>query len=372
MAKAEKSTFQPNYAIPPGDTLKETLESLGMKQSELAQRTGRPKKTINEIIKGKVAITPGTAIQLERVLGVPASFWNNLERNYQDTMARLREKEQLQSQIQWLKTFPIATLVRKGWLPKEKSDVDKLRALLNFFGVAGMNEWKMIWESSEAAYRRSVAFRSKPTAVAAWLRRGEVEAIRIECHPYNNSTFRSSLQKVRGLTQESPEVFEPEMKRLCAKAGVAVVFVPELPGTHLYGATRWIGTSKALIQLSLRGKSDDHLWFTFFHEAGHILLHGKKEIFIEAKGEGCRKIGSSEKEQEADRFAQAFLIPTEDYKDFLDCGRFNNSDIQEFAKSLGLAPGIVVGRLQHDGIIPYSVANRLKKRFTFLEEKSSE
>jgi HTH-type transcriptional regulator/antitoxin HigA len=369
MAETEKNAFRPNYAVPPGETLKETIESLGMTQAELAQRTGRPKKTINEIIKGKTAIIPDTAIQLERALGVPASFWNNLERNYQETLARIREEERLQSQKEWLKSFPISSLIKKGWLPKVKSDVEKLRALFNFFGVAGVNEWNVIWENPEASYRQSSAFRSQPAAVSAWLRKGEIEALKIECQIYNEKAFRAALDKIRGLTGESPEVFEPQMRSLCTGAGVAVVFVPELPGTHLYGATRWLGVKKALIQLSLRGKSDDHLWFTFFHEAGHILLHEKKDVFIEAEDEGCREIGGSEKEQEANRFAQELLIPPEKYQAFLDAGRFEESEIRRFAQEIAIAPGVVVGRLQHEKVIPFSAANSLKKRFIFTGEQ---
>jgi HTH-type transcriptional regulator / antitoxin HigA len=371
MARVKKSVFKPNYAIPPGETLKETLESIGMTQAELSQRTGRPKKTINEIIKGKAAITPDTAIQLERVLGIPGTFWNNLERNYQETLARLKEEESLQSQIKWLKDFPIPDLVKKGWLPKLMSDVEKLRALLNFFGVAGFGEWKAIWENSELAYRKSPAFQGKPTAVATWLRRGELEALQVECRPFKDRAFRDALKRIRSLTCESSGVFEPEMKRLCAEAGVAVVLVPELLGTCLYGATRWLGPSKALIQLSLRGKSDDHLWFTFFHEAGHILLHGKKEVFIEEKDDGCRDMGGGEKEGEADRFAQDFLILPEKYRSFVDAGYLSESSITDFAKQLCIAPGIVVGRLQHDKVIPFSAANGLKKRFEFRQEKRS-
>jgi HTH-type transcriptional regulator / antitoxin HigA len=368
MAETEKKAFKPNYAVPPGETLKETIESLGMSQAELAQRTGRPKKTINEIIKGKAAIMPDTAIQLERVLGVPASFWNNLERNYQETLARLREEEQLQSQLKLLNSFPVTSLVKKGWLPKRRSEVEKLKALLNFFGVAGISEWQDLWERSQPVFRKSMAFESNRAAVAAWLRKGELDAIQRECKPYRERAFRAALTALRGLTEETPEVFEAEMKRLSAKAGVAVVLVPELPGTHLYGATRWVSANRALIQLSLRGKSDDHLWFTFFHEAGHILLHGKKEVFIEAKDEGCRDIGGGEKEQEANRFAQDLLIPPDKYKAFIEAMRFSEADIRGFAKEIGIAPGIVVGRLQHDEVIPFSAGNTLKTRFKFREE----
>jgi Zn-dependent peptidase ImmA (M78 family) len=160
------------------------------------------------------------------------------------------------------------------------------------------------------------------------------------------------------------------MQKICAQAGVAVVFVPELPGTHLYGATRWLGTKKALIQLSLRGKSDDQLWFTFFHEAGHILLHEKKDVFIKAEGKGCGEIGGSEKEQEANQFAQDLLIPSEKYQAFVDTGQFDESEIRTFAKEIGIAPGIIVGRLQHEKIIPFSAWNNLKKRYTLSRDNT--
>lgn len=92
---AKRHTYQPDIAIPPGETLREAIEALGMSQAELAQRTGRATKNINEIIMGKAAITPDGALQYERVFGVPASFWNILESNYRNTLARLSEQERL-------------------------------------------------------------------------------------------------------------------------------------------------------------------------------------------------------------------------------------------------------------------------------------
>jgi hypothetical protein len=204
--------------------------------------------------------------------------------------------------------------------------------------------------------------------VASWLRQGEIEAQKYECKSYNAASFKASLNEIRALTLESPDVFEPRMKTLCSDAGVAVVFIPELPGTHVYGATRWLNSAKALMQLSLRGKSDDHLWFTFYHEAGHILLHGKRDVFIEAEDSRSGKATIIEKEAQADQFAQDSLIPSGEYEVFKQNGRFSLSAIKKFAIKLGLAPGIVVGRLQHDGLIPYSQGNSLKKRFGFSED----
>jgi HTH-type transcriptional regulator / antitoxin HigA len=343
--------FHPEYAVPPGETLKETLGSIGMTQAELAERAGRPLKTINEIIKGKTAITSETALQLERVLGVPASFWNNLESNYQERVARLREEGYLKKHEKWLERFPWSAMVKMGWLPPEASLIGKLRALLNFFGVAGVIEWQTLWESPQAAYRNSVAFQSNPAAVASWLRKGELLGQKVDCQNYHSRSFVSALQEIRPLTMERPAIFEPAMKKLCVEAGVALVFVPELPGTRLYGATRWLNPSKALIQLSLRGKSDDHFWFTFFHEAGHILLHGKREVYIETEGKGYRAIERISKEKEADLFAQDILIPKAAFRIFLEESDFTHDKILRFAGQVGIAPGIVVGRLQHENKI---------------------
>lgn len=365
MSEKTDQPFRPDYAVPPGETLKETLETLGMSQAELAERTGRPKKTINEIIMGKAAITSETALQLERALGVPAYFWNNLERNYQENLARIKEENYLKKHANWLNRFPLAAMVKMGWLAKEDNPIWNLQALLNFFGVAGVNEWNALWKSPQAAYRNSMAFQSNPAAVAAWLRKGEIEGQRIDCQPFQANSFQSALQKIRSLTMKLPEIFEPELKKLCAGTGVALVFIPELPGTRLYGATRWLKPSKALIQLSLRGKSDDHLWFTFFHEAGHILLHGKKDVYIEAQGDGYKEMDRISKEKEADLFAQDMLISRDAYKNFSKGNDFSLEVIFKFASQIGIAPGIVVGRLQHDNIISFSQGNRLKKRFRF-------
>ena len=365
MVEMKEVSCLPNYAIPPGETLRETLGTLGMTQAELSERTGRPKKTINEIITGKTAITAETALQLERVLGISASFWNNLERNYRETLARLREEKKFEEEKDWIKRFPIATLTKMEWIPKEDSLSKTLRAILNFFGVAGIEEWKTFWENPEAAYRNSKAYQTNHYAVAAWLRKGEIEVSKIETRPYNLRSFKEALKDIRSLTTERPEIFEPEMKKLCAAGGVAVAFIPELPGAHVYGATRWPKPTRALIQMSLRGKTDDHLWFTFFHEAGHIVRHGKDDVFIEASDEDYQGGTRKQKEEEADQFSQDLLIPPNDYQAFLDDRQFSPNAIQTFAKKMGIAPGIVLGRLQHDRVIPFNHANNLKKRLRF-------
>jgi HTH-type transcriptional regulator / antitoxin HigA len=359
MSSTTTNQFLHDYAVPPGETLLDTIEALGMSQAELAERTGRPKKTINEIIKGKAPITPETALQLERVLGVPARFWNNLENNYRETIARLAEQERLYAHVAWLNEIPVTALVRLGWIKPFTDKVQQLQELLSYFGVASPEQWRELWSGdTQIAYRESPVFKSDPGAVSAWLRKGELIAKGIACKPFEAALFRVALQAVRSLTTQPPEVFQTEVKRLCAEAGVAVVFVRELPKMRTSGATWWLTPTKAVILLSLRYKSDDQLWFSFFHEAGHILLHGKKDVFIEDDNEGA-------KETEANRFAAEMLIPGKKLQNFVQTSRLSKEAIAKFAAEIGLAPGIVVGRLQHDGRLPHTHCNDLKRRLAW-------
>ena len=355
--------FEPNFEVPPGETLAETLETVGMTQAELSERMGRPLKTINEIVAGKAMITSDTALQLEKVLGVPASFWTNHERLYRDALARRRETSELEHQLDWLKTMPVKELVRAGWISPDAGRVGQLRAVLSFFGVAGVEEWRAIWKSPEAVFRQSAASAANLGATAAWLRKGEIEGQKVDCDLFDEGSFMEALRKLRGFTSKEPAEFVPALRERCSQAGIAVVFVPPLAGVRAYGVTRWLHSAKALIQLSLRGKTDDHLWFTFFHEAGHVLKHGKRAVFVE---EGDEKAASRDpREAEADAFAQELLIPAGDYERFCTNGDFSLAAIRQFAARIGIAAGIVAGRLQHDRKVPFSRANQLKRRFDF-------
>jgi hypothetical protein len=207
-----------------------------------------------------------------------------------------------------------------------------------------------------AAFRKSARFKAEPGATATWLRLGELEAQKIKTKPYDKAKFRAILCKIRGLTMEPPEVFEPRMVELCASAGVAVVFVREIKKCPASGVARWLTARKALIQLSLRYKTEDQFWFSFFHESGHILNDPKKEVYIDDGDDG-----DDEREERANRFAAATLIPPQ-HADVLEALKSKQAVVR-FAKSIGISPGIVVGRLQKEGIVPYTHLNGLKQRF---------
>ncbi|MEJ2039195.1 MAG: HigA family addiction module antitoxin, partial [Desulfosarcinaceae bacterium] len=302
MVNTKSNQYMPDYLVTPGEVLGDYLEALGMSQAELAHRTGLAKKTINEIVKGKSPISTETALKFERSLGRPAHFWNNLERQYQEDCARFAEEKRMRSQLNWLDRVPVGHLIKLGWIRKTQDKMSQLKETLLFFGVASPDQWETVWRQHQVAYRQTQRFSACAESVSAWLRKGELEARQIDCASFDKRRFFNVLEDIRDLTIEPPKVFQQRLVERCASAGVAVVFIPELPKTGVYGATRWLG-EKAIIQLSLRYKSNDHLWFTFFHEAGHIVKHGRKEVFIEGSGMG------GEKEEEANVFARDRLIP---------------------------------------------------------------
>ncbi len=354
--------YTPDYIVSPGSVLEEYLTELGMSKVELAERCGRPNKTISEILHGKAAITPETALQLERVLGRPASFWLSLEATYRLALAARDESASLADHVGWAKTFPVKQLIAAGHLEAPDDDSDLVAKLLGFFGVGTIAGYEARFGAMQVAYRRSPSFKAAPEAVSAWARIGEREAATLKCRPYDEAKFRKVLVQARALTARSlPEVW-PELVPLAAATGVAVALVPELPKTHLSGIARWLSKDRALIQLSLRYKTADHFWFSFFHEAGHILLHPKKTIFVDEKGGD-----HAELEAEANKFAGDLLIPPREYASFVRRRDLSEASVRKFAEGQGIGAGIVVGRLQHEGHLAHSVCNGLKERLAWGE-----
>jgi addiction module HigA family antidote len=355
--------YVPDYLVTPGEILEEYLEYAGITQASLADRTGLSKKTINEIVKAKSAITAETALRFERTLGRPAHFWSNLERQYQEDKTRLADKIRLEEYLHWLDLFPVNEMAKLGWIEKCKEKVRQLDALLRFFAVASPQQWETIWvRELQVAFRKTEISKKDTAITSAWLRRGEIEAHQQQCAQYDKQKFQDSLAKIRMLTTEAPNIFIPKLESICAVAGVAIVFVPALPKLGVYGVTRWIN-DKYIMQLSLYGKSNDQLWFTFFYVVCHIIKHLRRELFIEKKGI------EDEKEKEAHVFARDNLIPPEKLRQFLSSVfRPTIPQIKKFAADIGIAPGIVVGRLQHDKVLPMNYGNDLKVWYKWERE----
>ena len=378
MAELLQNQYHPDYVTPPGETLLETLEAIGMPRTELAERIGQPVQMINAIIQAKAVITDEIAWRLEQVLRIPASFWLGMEQNYQESLARLANERRLRRWVGWLKEIPIQYMMQQGWIPTRREKTLQVLEALKFFAEPSPNAWRVTWECMVMMYRKSKALTSNFGALTAWLRQGEIQSQLIDCSPYNEEAFRQALVRIRSLTLESEGVWQEALVRLCANAGVAVVFVPEVPKVGVSGAIHWIESTKALIQLGLRYETEDQFWLTFFHEAGHIVRHGVRVYYWEVDEKDRER-----EEYEADQFAADTLIDRTQWQEFIarregSCAPPSygippsyptKEEIERFASRVGIAPGIVVGRLQQEKRLPFDHCNDLKRRFVWSTEE---
>ena len=357
--------YVPDWVSPPGETLADILEERSWSQSEFAERTGYTEKHVSLLINGKASITEDTALKLELVVGSTAGFWLTRESRYREALARAQEEKALEKEGSWLKKLPIKHMLQHNWIRHLPSVGAQVAECLRFFEVASVKAWETRYQDPVAAFRSSRKYPIDPAPTAAWLRQGERVAATIDCAPYDKAAFKSALSEIRKLGNETdPEVFVPQLTAICAKTGVAVVFEPEPKGCPVSGATKWLSQSKALIQLSLRHKSNDHLWFSFFHEAGHILLHGKKMLFIDMEN-----MLSDEHEDEANRFSRDILIPPALAMRLLELPP-READVLQFAKQASIAPGIVVGRMQNEKLLGWNQLNNLKVRYQWSTDET--
>jgi HTH-type transcriptional regulator / antitoxin HigA len=353
----------PSSVSPPGESLSDLLEERGIKQAELATRMDVTSKFINELVAGKVSITPSTAIALEMALDVPADFWLARDAKYQASLARVKAHADFSSQVSWLDEIPIADMRRHKWIGDGLSKTDLVRECLRFFGVSSVDAWReqyLAQTLDSAAYRKSPKVEADRGAVAAWLRFGEILGGKVACAPFNRQKFMSAIDDARSLTVKTdPKSFIPELQAKFAECGVAVIFAPPPKRCPVNGVARWLTSDKALVQLSFRYGTNDSMWFSFFHECGHIALHGKKMLFLESKEM------SGAEEDEANRFAADRLIPPASWTAFRPL-TYTEDAIRAFAKELGIDPGIVVGRLQTEKILPWQTRlNHIKARCTW-------
>ena len=333
-----------------------------MTQAALAQRMGRPAKTINEIIKGKAAITPETAIQLERTLGISSDFWMGIENQYRQDLARLESEERLAERADWLTDFPVADLVKHRLIKRGRTEAETLDGLLRWLGVGSPEAFDGL--AAAASFRASPSFEGSPEATAAWLRWGELQAMDTITETYGPERFRNALERIRPLTRKQP--FSRALARAkdaCAEAGVVLLITPELSGTHLSGAARWI-SGRPLIQLTLRHKTDDQFWFSLFHEAGHVLEGRVGAEYVDSH----LLADESAEEQIADQFARDALVPRSAYGRFVAAGDFSRDAVREFAQTHAIAAGVVVGRLEFDRLVGRGQLRDLKQPILFSSD----
>jgi plasmid maintenance system antidote protein VapI len=351
--------FQPNWASAPGDTIQDILIERNISLEEFAKKIHYSKEDISDLLEGRTSVTIGTARNLHTTLGGSVEFWISRDYQYKKNITKYNKTEE-----QWFKELPYDDMVKLGWIHSCSDTHEKINECYDFFNVDNINQWDLKYNNiiQKVAFKRTKLLESRPASVAAWIRKGEIEAEKIECYPWNKDAFKNSMYDFRLLVNtKDPSKFIPELKNKCLQCGVALVVLRTPRGCPVSGATKFLSSTKAIILLSFRFLTDDHFWFSFFHEAAHLLLHTNEKIFLEAD-----EIPSLEiEEDEANKFAENVLIPPE-YKNELYNLQLEPHEIMRFAKRINSSPGVIVGQLQHYEIIPHNRYNFLKRRYRWV------
>ena len=336
-------------AVPPGATIRELLNDRGMSQKEFAARMDMSQKHVSRLVNGEVQLTIDTARKLELVLGVPASFWSKLEAHYRDQLAKVVEENEMDEDIDISKKFPYREMMHHGWIPTTRRPTERVRYLRQFFEVVRLS---LVREGLVpcVAYRKKTA--GEDVALWAWAQKARLEARKVTVCPINIALLEEKIPSVRSMTLQDPEEFCPKLMSTLAECGIALVLLPHLPGTGVQGATFYDGR-KIVCAMTVRGKDADRFWFSLFHELGHVI---------------CGHLSTSQgttdgQEREADCFARDHLIPADAIQPFECAGMFEEEDILAFASEVGIAPGIVVGRLQNDRKLRYDQLSWLKEKY---------
>jgi len=252
-------------------------------------------------------------------------------------------------------------MVKLGWLAKTQKIEEKLKNLYGFFGIASLLNLSKIGVG-EIAFRKKESRGFSPLTLALWLRKGELECLSLEISDFDKKKLANSLGKLKSLTLRPFDEIKLELKAVLLECGVILCYTPKLKNSCVSGASRWHGNN-ILIQISDAGKKEDIFWFTLFHELGHTLKHlynSKKANFIDLEDEH-----KNELEIEADNFATETLVPSSEYNNWKTSSDLSFENITSFAYSIGVDPGIVAGRLNHDKLIDFSQTSKLKRQLSF-------
>jgi hypothetical protein len=265
---------------------------------------------------------------------------------------------------EWARGLPTADMTAFGWMEKPTGWLDAIAKSLDFFDIDTVEAWDDRYGSlvTSARFRLS-RLHSDVRAVATWLRQAEVQADAVKVAQWDPNRFKETLADTRLLTTiRDPRRFVPRLTDLAAQAGVVVVIVRAPRGCPASGAARTLSNGRRLIVLSARHLSDDHFWFTFFHEAGHVLLHDGISTYVDEFEPVVQEAASAE-EGEADAFAEAELIGQASIR-HLRTMALTPREIVRAARNAGTSPGVIVGQLQHHGRLGFRTRlNGFKRRY---------
>ncbi len=343
-------TRVPAEVFPPGEFIREELDSRGWTQGDLAQIMDRPLRLINELVAGKKQVTPETARGLARAFGDgDPLYWMNLDAAYRLRQLEPDQDVSVDRRAKLYSKFPVRELMKRKWIePSKNLDVVEHR-VCRFFGIKDVDERPVFAHAAKA-----VQYDERTALQWAWLFRAKELAEGTHSSPYSERKLRESLSKLRTLLVAPEEI--RQVSRILAEVGVRFVVVEFLPGAKIDGAAFWLNDTP-VIALSIRFDRLDNFWFVLRHEIEHVLNRdGLVTVDVELTEQLQRKDALRPEEIKANTAAAEFLIPKSELDSFITRVRplYSEQRILLFAKRIGVHPGLVVGQLQFRDEVPYT------------------
>jgi HTH-type transcriptional regulator/antitoxin HigA len=334
----------PARVPPPGRILLRELEARGWTQKDLAEITSRPIQTINEIIQAKKQITPETALELAEAFGTSAEFWASLETNYQLHQAREeRQEREIVRKSNLYSLAPISDLIKRGWIQASDSIEELESRVCDFFGISAIDEPPKLAISFRCAQDRN----PETIAQIAWAKQVENVAKQQTVGSFDREQLKAAIPSILACAEQLENV--TQIPNLLLRLGVHFVIVPHLTKTYLDGAAFYLA-EHPVVALTLRYDRIDSFWFTLMHELGHIVA-GHQGSYLDDMG----NLAITHEESEANQLAGNWLLNSLALQDFVakNKSHFSRKAIENFAHSQKRHPGIVVGRLHNDKLIPH-------------------
>lgn len=356
------SEYKDIVAFHPGYYIADVIEDMGITQVEFATRLGTNTKTLSYLLNGQANITNDLAKKLSAMMGTSPDVWLNLQSTYDKKLIEIQQAKEFDEQAEIVKLIDYKYFVEVVGLPITKVIKEKIAYLCGWFKVSDLRI--MLKPDFLVNYRTGVSDVNEKTIInsKAWIQTAINFSSRIETKPYDAEKLKAYLPELRSMTLQSPEVFMPRMKEIFAECGVAFVLLPNLKNSGVNGAVKWINDERVVLAMNNRRLDADIFWFSLFHEIRHVLQRKIKTVFI-SYGEK-EMIELNEKlEVDADNFATNYLIPTSEFRKFAPNKFTSDAEIVAFAKSIGVHPGIVAGRLQHEGILLPNRCSKFKEKY---------
>ena len=347
----------------PGETIKEVLEDRNMSQEELAVRTGYSAKHISEVVRGKKDISSEFANRLEYALNIPASFWMNLQNNYDKETFEINnlnnvDKEELNI-LSDLKDI-IKYCEKENIIEcnsKKEITLLNMRKFLNLNNLCSIPNLPI----QQVAFRGSKANKVNIYVLYAWQKICEYFTSKENItKSFDAKKLETKYEQIKSTMFLSPMEMVEKLKEIFSECGVAFEIVQHFKGAPVQGFIQK-RKDKVILCMTIRQSFSDIFWFTLFHEVGHLINDDFKNQYIDYQ------FIDSKEEQQADNFAKNVLINQEDYDLFLENSELNITNIRNFAISQNVLPGIVIGRIENDRN-DYSFMTQYREKYKWCNE----